>query len=220
MVRAARRKPAGRSRPGSPLEWTRRRRSATSGRRRGRCGQRGIAPRRQLPGDRFHGVGAATRDDRDGLGMVSRAEYVDDVLHHRHKALRHVVQRTVGEDDRVFEQATGIDVRARQVHDRRLPHIPSARLWGARRLPATRWNVALLMSCPPVAVEARTRRPTQAHRLLRKFDADRWRYDAPPADRALRTRAGDGTPSSGCVRRGGGSRCAPKRARRQLSRWI
>src|SRR5674476_395405 len=81
-------------------------------------------------------------------------------------------------------------------------------------------NVALLMSCPPVAVEARTRRPTHAHRLLRKFDADRWRYDAPPADRALRTRAGDGTPSSGCVRRGGGSRCAPKRARRHLSRWI
>ena len=44
-------------------------------------------PGRQLPGDRFHGVGAATRDDRDRLGAVGRAQDVDDVLHHPDEAL-------------------------------------------------------------------------------------------------------------------------------------
>ena len=37
------------------------------------------------------------------------------------KRLRHVVQRPVGEDDRVLEQAVGVDVGARKVHLRRLP---------------------------------------------------------------------------------------------------
>ena len=42
---------------------------------------------RQLPGDGLHGVGAATRDDRDRLGGVGRAQDVDDVLHHPDEAL-------------------------------------------------------------------------------------------------------------------------------------
>ena len=93
--------------------------------------------RRQLPGDRFHGVGAATRDDRDGLGTVGRAQDVDDVLHHPDEALRHVVQRTVGEDDRVLEQAIGIDVGARKGHSQQVA-TPSA----AARLERRRvWRV-------------------------------------------------------------------------------
>src|SRR3954470_17696342 len=79
--------------------------------------------RRQLSGDRLHGVGAATGNDRDGLRTVRRAQYVDDVLHDRDEAFRHVVQRAVGEDHRVLEKATGVDVRMRQVHGRRLPHV-------------------------------------------------------------------------------------------------
>ena len=70
----------------------------------------------QLPRDGLHGVGATARDHGDRPGVIRRGQDLDDLLHDVDEALRHVVERAVGEDDRVLQQAIGIDVSARQFH--------------------------------------------------------------------------------------------------------
>ena len=69
-----------------------------------------LLSRRDLPGHRFHRIGPATGDDGGTLRVVGGPQDAVDVLHDGDEARRHVVERTVGEDDRVLEQTAGIDV--------------------------------------------------------------------------------------------------------------
>src|SRR5699024_192612 len=69
-----------------------------------------------LAGHGLHRIAAAAGDDGGGLGVVGRAQDAVDVLHHGHELLRHVVQRSIGEDHRVFEQAVGINIFVWQSH--------------------------------------------------------------------------------------------------------
>ena len=78
----------------------------------------------QLTGHGFHGVAAAAGDDGDAVGIVGRAQDPVDVLHHGHEPLRHVVERSVGEDHRVFEQAVWVNIFERQSH---IPNISTVR---------------------------------------------------------------------------------------------
>ena len=51
-----------------------------------------------------------------GLRVVRLLQDARDVAHHALELLRHVVERAVGEDDRVFEQAVGVDVGEQAGH--------------------------------------------------------------------------------------------------------
>ena len=169
---------AGACRPSSRWPRLRHRGSATSGRRTAVAYDEAAPPGRQLPGDGLHGVAAATRDDRDRLSAVRRAQDVDDVLHHPDEAFGHVVQGPVGEDDRVLEQPIGIDVGARKSHVRRLPQVraalsraraPSYARPGAGR----RLGLVSEKAKPPSTGASRTPPSRQQHRLLeRDVDAD------------------------------------------------
>ena len=67
---------------------------------------------RQLPRHRLHAVSAAARHHRHGMGVVDLFQGGGDITHHALKRLRHMVQRAVGVDHRIFDQAIGIDVGA------------------------------------------------------------------------------------------------------------
>jgi hypothetical protein len=63
----------------------------------------------ELPRGGLHGERpAAGYDDHRG-GAVHLLERTGNVVHHALERLRHVVEGTVREDDRVFQQPIGID---------------------------------------------------------------------------------------------------------------
>ena len=70
----------------------------------------------ELAGNRFHAKRAAARHDNDGGGVVDLAQGRRDVVHDTLELLRHMVHCAVGVDDRVFEQAFGIDVGQQAGH--------------------------------------------------------------------------------------------------------
>ena len=63
----------------------------------------------QLPRHGFHAEGAAARHHGYGAGVVHLLQVAGDVAHDLLKGLRHVVEGAVGVDDRIFDQAIGID---------------------------------------------------------------------------------------------------------------
>ena len=67
-----------------------------------------LAMRGELAGDGLHAEGAAAGNDGGGLGVIDFFQDARNVAHDALKALRHMVQRTVGIDHRIFEQAIGI----------------------------------------------------------------------------------------------------------------
>jgi hypothetical protein len=70
----------------------------------------------ELPGDRFHRVGSAAGDHDCPVRPVNLTQRGVNLAHDLLESLAHVVERAVGEDDRVFEQAIGIDVGAQGWH--------------------------------------------------------------------------------------------------------
>ncbi|MNY21134.1 hypothetical protein D3C86_1546580 [compost metagenome] len=70
-----------------------------------------LLPAGQLARHRLHAEGAAAGHYRHGVGVVDLLEGTRDVVHHPLERLRHMVERAVGVDDRVFDQAIGIDIR-------------------------------------------------------------------------------------------------------------
>ena len=69
-----------------------------------------LPARGELPRHRFHPVRAAAGDDDGGMRVVDVLQDAREIAHDALKALRHVVERAVGEDHRIFEKAVGIDV--------------------------------------------------------------------------------------------------------------
>mmetsp|Transcript_5226 Transcript_5226/g.17240 ORF Transcript_5226/g.17240 Transcript_5226/m.17240 type:complete len:445 (+) Transcript_5226:893-2227(+) len=83
-----------------------------------------LLARRKLPRDRLHAVRPRPGDDDSGIGAVDVAEKLVHVEHHLLERLRHVVERTVGVDDRkLLQRARRLrkDARraARHLGDRR-----------------------------------------------------------------------------------------------------
>ena len=70
----------------------------------------------ELARHRLHREGAAAGDDGDAVRAVNLFQAGVDVAHGGLEPAAHVVERTVGEDDGIFQQAVGIDVRQKGVH--------------------------------------------------------------------------------------------------------
>ena len=70
----------------------------------------------ELPCDRLHRVAAATGHKRHRLGLVDFFQHAGNIAHHALKGARHVVQRPVGENDRIFQQSIGIDGIEKSIH--------------------------------------------------------------------------------------------------------
>lgn len=70
----------------------------------------------ELARDRFHRIGAATRDQRHRLAIIDLAQPAGDIAHHMLEPRRHMVQRAVGEDDRELFQSVRVDMVMRQFH--------------------------------------------------------------------------------------------------------
>jgi hypothetical protein len=69
-----------------------------------------LLPAGELPRHRFHTVGASARHHGDRRGAVNRFQGGGNVLHDHLEGSGHMVQRSVGEDHGVFEQAFGVDI--------------------------------------------------------------------------------------------------------------
>ncbi len=57
----------------------------------------------------FHTIGATTGNHCHCVGVVHALERSGNVTHDLLEGLRHVIERAIGKDDRVFQQAFGID---------------------------------------------------------------------------------------------------------------
>jgi hypothetical protein len=68
-----------------------------------------LATGRELARHGLHAEAAAAGDDDRRACAVDLLQQAGNVAHHALELLRHVVQRAVGEDDRVLEQTVGID---------------------------------------------------------------------------------------------------------------
>ena len=64
----------------------------------------------KLTGHCFHTIGATAGYDNDVVSAVDFFQSGGNVAHYLLKAGRHMVQRTVGEYDGIFEQSVRIDV--------------------------------------------------------------------------------------------------------------
>ena len=71
----------------------------------------------ELARHRFHAEGAAAGHDDRRARVVDLLQHAGDVAHHALELARHVVERAVGVDHRVFEQAVGVDVGQQSGHE-------------------------------------------------------------------------------------------------------
>src|SRR5205807_5155699 len=64
----------------------------------------------------LHPERTAAGHDNGTARLIGLLQNAGDVAHHGLEFARHVIQRAVGEDDRVFEQAVGVDLGPQAWH--------------------------------------------------------------------------------------------------------
>ena len=86
------------------------RKSGSSGAEPAVADHQAFAVRGELARDGFHTVRAPAGYDGDSLRAIAFLEHRIEIAHDVLENRRHVVERAIGENHRVFEQAVGIDL--------------------------------------------------------------------------------------------------------------